>query len=230
VAARVQGVGNSGGATAVSTLSATLSATTAGNLLVIAVASRSGVAITTPTITDSSSGTNVWALAKEATGSTNVADIFYSKSTASVTSITATFSATVSLTVFAWEFSGIALSPLDQTAGASATSTAPNSGATATTAQAVEVAVGLMQANGSSAITAVTGLTAETAQSALVTAENEVSQAGYSILSATGTPSFSGTVTSTHWNAVIATFLGSVTPPPVTRRLTRQAVMRAVTY
>lgn len=120
------------------TLTQTITATTAGSLLVVTATCVTG----TLTIADSGTQTYLTALT---TVSGNIKNyMFYvANSAAGVTSVTITCSASTALNIIVTEYANIATSsPLDKTSATVATGLTWTSGSTATTAQATELLLG----------------------------------------------------------------------------------------
>jgi hypothetical protein len=200
----------SNGATTLSTLTVTC-ATTAGNLLVIVLGANSGSSRTY--LAEDSNGTDFTACAAcdhRPSGITNTQILHYLLTTQNSTGVTVTVTGgAVSMAATVLEFSGVQSSPLDQgvvgfedVAGVSGALT---SGATGTTTQANEIAVGgLTTRNGSSTTGNGTGWTYATQ---FIQGTTIGIVGGYKVLTATGTETNTGTATGTpQWVATAATF------------------------
>ncbi len=144
VAAFVQSTSasESGNATPLATTGIT---TTSGNLLVAGITFDSGTLNTITGVTDSKGNTWVKAVELDAT---DLVGIWYAANivggSAHTINIAYNDSVGDAISCVVQEFSGIATSsPLDKTAIADGTSTAPNSGASAATTQADELVVGV---------------------------------------------------------------------------------------
>ncbi|MBM2825963.1 MAG: hypothetical protein HW403_27 [Dehalococcoidia bacterium] len=131
----------------------------------------------------------------------------------STNTITVTHPSSAAEAVSAQEFSGLVKkSALDKTASASGTSTTPSSGNTLTTTMANELLVGAIGAEGpvEDTFTAGASYTAGPPTEAGTTgnpaAGNITINPEYRIVSATGTYSADGTITSRDWRAAVATY------------------------
>jgi len=208
--------GNSTDATVVATWPAS---TTAGNLLVAVVSFRggSGVTITPPTASPA------WTLAVRSDNSTTISTAIYYIANASAQSgaSTWTLSSSQNATLSLIEYSGVAISsPLDKTATNSGSGTTGNSGTTATTTQANEVAIAGISIDASNkTLTSWTNSFTETNQ-AVSSGGGQATRSkmgvAHKILSATGTQNTSVTISAIqNWSGAIATFK-EVTAPTVT--------------
>jgi hypothetical protein len=194
------------------------SGTTAGNTLVAAVyfgaSSLSGITL------GGSAGN--WALQVD---EDSWVDIWADQNCAgSQTSVVVTQSSANLMSVMVYEIAGLAGSALDRTAGAYAAPAAATSwttGATATTTQASEIAIGVMGGyNDYGNATTITGPGSPWVNETQVTAETGVFLlSGYQILSSTGTVTYSGTGSGTnlsgnlYYGAVVATFKAQTAVP-----------------
>jgi hypothetical protein len=181
------------------------SANTAGNLIIAAV--RMSTTSQTVTITDSAGNLYTDAVAQSQTTDGHQVHVFYAKNIAGGgNTVTATFSSTNNHPWLAiYEYSGLsATSPLDRAAHAQGSSSAPTSGATATTVSANELvfaAVGL-PASYTGTVTAGSGYALRQQDTTSSRAANEAA-----VVSSTG--SYAGTFglsATTNWSAVVATF------------------------
>ncbi len=185
-------------------------ATSAGNLLVVVLSSNSG-STRTYTITDSN-GTSIVQCAAcdhRPVGITNTIILHYLLDSQASTKVNVSINSATTIAVSVMEFSSVQASPLDvgtvgfqDTAGVSSTL---SSGATATTAQANEVAAGGLSVRSSATITGTgTGWTYGTQATSGTTV---AILGGYKILTATGTETNTGTTTGNpQWGANVATF------------------------
>ncbi len=231
---RVQGSGQ-GSSAASTTVVVSASSTpawvssTAGNLLAIAVIGRSS---STPAISSvKDSGGNTWSSAiSHVQGGSAIAAIYYfPNNPGGITSITVTFTGSLDAAAWAWEFSGVATSsPLDGSGAITGGSSAsPNSG-NYTTLNANDVLLALIEWNGTSSISGLTsGFTNETQQSATAGTLKCQLQPAYQIVSATGTYSYGGTITSAIWNAGIIGFEASGAGPVLTAKKEPMDIIRA---
>lgn len=180
---------------------------TAGNFIAVSVAKNS----TTSTITMSNTGTALtWNQAKRQTGNGQSVDIWYAMN---IVGQTCTLKATSSVStddvaIVAQEFSGVAASAaIDQTAGATGSSSSPSSGATAATTVANELVFGALASNDSS-----NDVTLGAGYSNLGTAFNAavlvLASAESKVVSATGaqTATFGMGGFSSSWDCAVATF------------------------
>lgn len=110
------------------------------------------------------------------------------------------------------EYSGAATSsPLDQTAIATSSSTAPDSGATATTSQAAELVVGLIALSGVRTVTWGNSFTGRQSSNNTV---NRQADFGDLVVSSTGAYHAAATLSSaSDWVAAVATFRGAAAGP-----------------
>ena len=172
------------------------SATTAGDLLIVAIAVTGTNTITPP------SG---WTLAVDPPLASHAEAIYYYMGAPSMTTVTFTTSGGVSSNWVAAEFNaGTLAGTVDQTATNGSTSgTASNSGTTAANASSNELAVAFLTTY--SGVTIGTPLWNSSSIGTTVTVGGSVF--AFDILSSTGTQEFSGTnSTSTIWAGCIATF------------------------
>ncbi len=210
--ARVQDVG------AVSNAVAFGSDNTAGNLLVAVIQVSADVT----GVTDTRGNTWVKAVEEENAGASTYLELWYVENCAAgANTVTAANGFGASFAhVWVGEYSGVATSSaLDQTAGGQSSTGNPDSGATATTAQADELLVGGIANNGARTVTW-TEPDTEQYDDATAGASRGLSAAD-EIVSATGTFSATGTMSgSADWLAAIATFKaagggGGITGPLV---------------
>jgi hypothetical protein len=126
------------------------------------------------------------------------------------------------------EWSGVALaSAIDKFAGASGTSTAANSGATAATTQADELVIGAVVASGNRTFTAGAGFSNGNKVNTTFSSLFFESQ----IVAATGAQTATATISaSVSWACQVATFKAAVTNPVGKSLIVRQAANRASTY
>jgi hypothetical protein len=107
------------------------------------------------------------------------------------------------------EFSGISAgTPLDKTASASGTGTAPSSGATATTAHEKELIIGVIGTNGPStdSFTAGTFYSASGRRGTTTGPPNQTVVQLFRVVNVTGTYAATATITSANWTAAVATY------------------------
>ena len=204
----------SGTATAGTTVTITLTgSTTAHNCLVVyAGAYQSSVGPTVSGITLGGSAGNFNQEDFEPFGNAD-AEIWSDRDCAGgQTSVVVTFSAGSgsNLGMAAWveEWSGLLTTPpADQVSGDTGTGTSPTSGATGTLAQATELAAGVIAATQS-----VTGPSSPWVNQSLLTAGGLRLMAGHQVVAATTPVTYSGTMTSGTWEAVIVTFKAASSP------------------
>jgi hypothetical protein len=178
---------------------------TAGNLIVAFV--RMSSTTQTVALTDSLGNVYTDAVSQAQTADGHQVHIFYAKSIlGGANTVKATFSATNNHPWLAiYEYRGLsATSPLDQTARAQGSSSAPNSGATATTLSANELVFAGMglPSTYTGTVSAGTGYGFLQRDTSTSPADNEAQG-----VSATGT--YAGTFAlsvSTNWSAIVATF------------------------
>jgi hypothetical protein len=190
----------------VNSVSATFPASnTAGNLIIAFV--RMSTATQTVAVTDSAGNAYTDAVAQPQTTDGHQVHIFYARNiVGGPNTVTATFSASNNHPwVAIYEYSGLSLtSPLDRTAHAQGSNSAPNTGATATTKNAKElVFAGLgMVNNYGGVVTAGNGY-------ALQQQDTNTSRAANETVTTSSKGSFTGVFSlssSTNWSAVLATF------------------------
>ena len=185
-----------------------------GDLLVLAIKTRSSPSVTVTGIADSAS--NVW---KKATGVMNGQadeEIWYvPNARAASPSFTVTVSGTTSMAMTVADVAvASTTSPLDQVATSSGTSTTPATGPTPVTLQkANEIVIGDMGWNNTASLS---GLTfnpqtainvVNPAQSSSVTSEKTSEQMAWQVVTTTSTQSLSGTLSGSFaWTGAIATF------------------------
>ena len=206
------------------TVTVTLSATTAGNCLVVASEASQGAA--NPTITGITLGGAAdhfaqLAIVGDPTASVAFVEIWADPNCAGgQTSVVVTYSVNPPGTACVWvyEFSGIASSGIldkSSTAFTGSTQATWDSGATPTTTQASELWFG---ANAGFSTTT-TGPSSPWNNSSVLTSGARNLIAGYQIVSSTGTADYSGTYSpNSYETAAVVTLKGAasaVTPPPV---------------
>jgi hypothetical protein len=208
------------------------SATTAGNCLVVGFTDEGGA--TTVTAVKLGGAADNFAQLVSVSGSgksTSLAALWADPSCAGGQTAVAVTpgTAAVSPTMWAAEFSGIVTaSPLDKSSSGTGTTSTWDSGATATTTQAVELWLGAVCAASSSA----TGPGAPWNNTTVADGSGDNQVYGYQIVSSTGTADYSGTGGGTgSWAAVVATLKGAAstsgtvqprpTLPPPRRRKAR---------
>jgi Subtilase family/Putative Ig domain len=180
-------------------------ANTTGNLILAFV--RMSSATQTVTLTDSAGNTYVEAVGQVQTADGSQVHLFYAKGIlGAANTVTATFSASNNHPWLAiYEYKGLnAANPLDQTAHAQGNSTAPNSGATATTTSANELVFAAMGLAASYAGTQTTG-----GGYTLLQNDTSTSPASNESMLVTSTGSFAGAfsiTSSVNWSAIVATF------------------------
>src|SRR4029077_16510618 len=109
----------------------TSGSTGAGDLLAVAVRSRTATAFTPVSGITDSSGTNAWTAPPAALKSQHVQsdeEIWYLPNAASVTSVTVTMSGTTSVAMTVLDITGTSATPLDKTSSTFNTSTAATTG------------------------------------------------------------------------------------------------------
>lgn len=105
----------------------------------------------------------------------------------------------------------VTASPLDKVQQATGNSTAPSSGATATTSQAVEIAFGAVGTSTTGVVDGTWSNSYTPGQSIAIAAGATIHE-GYLILSSTGAQTAAKTgITTGRWGAAVATFLGLAT-------------------
>jgi hypothetical protein len=185
-------------------------ATSASDLLAVSTEFDAGAGKASGTVTGVTDNMHdVWTQATSVNPTTRIgAAVWYAPGAAAgVTSVTVTYSASVNPVVRFYEISGA--SAFDQAKSASGSSTAPNTGTTATTSSANEIVIG--DIGFVTTTTGISGLTPTFAVDALLrnSASNHQNseQGGHEAVSATGAFSFSGTLSNSQsWAAVVATF------------------------
>ena len=217
----VQHAQNSGNS--ISSLSVTLSATTAGNCLVVCFST--GDLSSVSSVQVGSSTDNFAQLATVTDSGSSVSAFIWADPNCAggQTSVTVTLSTSDWLLIDVYEFSGVKTSsPLDKSSTGSGTgSTSWSSGTTGTTTQASEAWVG-------TAIALQSGNNALTGPSPPWTNSAEMDQArgkfnymsqmsGYQVASSTGTATYSGTDANSafDWAAAVVTLLPNATPKSV---------------
>ena len=196
---RVQYVSNASTGSGTTSLTTTIAAATAGNLLVALIATG---ATTSAGTTTTPTGFTALAFNPVTNTSANPAPVniylFYKISTGGETSVVATNTVTSGVTCQVWEFSastGWPANPVDVSASSSnqAATTTPVTGTTATTGQAEEVWIASVSTNSGTQITyslPVNGFTQETTAWAGASPFFSPNTAGlYKIVSATATAS-----------------------------------------
>ena len=199
------------------------SANTAGNLIIAVV--RMSTTSQTVTVTDSAGNSYTDAVAQPQSADGHQVHVFYAKNVAGgANTVTATFSATNNRPWLAvYEYSGLsATSPLDRTANAQGSGTAPSSGATATTVSANELVFAALGLPGS-----YTGTVAAGSGYVLQLQDTGSSRAATEAAVVTSTGSYAGTFSlsaGTNWTAVVATFAAAGAPPPNPPTITTTAL------
>jgi hypothetical protein len=195
-------------------------ASTAGDLLVVAVRDRSAGSqlATVASVTDSAS--EKWVRATSvAQQATNDAEIWYAVNAASVTKVTVTLTSSAALAFTILDIAGAtAAVPLDLTAVSSGTSKAPSIGPTATTHHPDELVVADIGWNSSTAPSAQTaGYTTTLPEQSSVPNEAAGEQAAWRLLNATAPSTYAATLkSSVAWTGIIATFdVVGPSPTPV---------------
>jgi hypothetical protein len=180
-------------------------ANTAGDLIVVFV--RMSTAVQTVSLSDSAGNTYFQAATQTQTTDRSKVYLFYAKnSVAAANTVTATFSATNNHPWLAiYEYKGLSTTaPLDQTASAQGSSSAPSTGATPTTTSANELIFA-----GTGLPSSYTGTQAAGSGYTMLEKGTGKAPAGNESVLATATGSFTGTFTlsgSANWSAIIATF------------------------
>ena len=188
------------------------SANTAGNLIIAAV--RMSTTSQTVTVTDSAGNTYTDAVAQSQTTDGHQVHVFYAMNVAGgANTVTATFSSTNNRPWLAvYEYSGLsATSPLDRTAAAQGSGSAPTSGATPTTVSANELVFAAVGLPGS-----YTGTVAAGSGYALLQQDTGSSRSANEAAVVTSTGSYAGTFAlsaGTNWSAVVATFAAAGATP-----------------
>lgn len=176
--------------------SATLSATAAGDLIVVGLVN--GTTTTASSVTDNAGTPNTYTKAKSKTD-TGACELWYAVGAQSASQVTVNYGSSQSPAVYVYEFSGTATSsPRDKTASGSGSSTSL-SAATTTTTIANEVVVS--SAYGTHALT----LGSFTGNTILGPSSNY--DAAYQIESATGTYGATWTQATGNWAECTASFL-----------------------
>ncbi|MEO8899120.1 MAG: VCBS repeat-containing protein [Candidatus Dormibacter sp.] len=190
-----------------------ITATAAHQLLVADIIMRTAAPPSTAVATFTDNAGNTWhkAVADNPAGVAMSGEIWYAfNATGGVTSVTATTAASSGIIIRFYEINGATTTdPLDKVVTATGASTAPNSGATAATSQASEVAIGSI--GWATSVTTISALTGGfTTDATVVNTSAGVDsneQDGHQVTSATGTLDFAGTLSASHaWVASIATF------------------------
>jgi hypothetical protein len=131
----------------------------------------------------------------------------------------------------AFAVTGLASTPLDRTAAATGTSTSPSSGAAATTTQAEELLVGLINditfnvagagftpgTNGTTNNCATSGSPTYTALAGVGTVDPPSLFSMYCIVAATGAYAARATTTTSTWQALLATYKALLAPPTIAK-------------
>jgi hypothetical protein len=204
----VQTAGGTETASATSLTATFPTATTTGDLLVLAASEDNGATNHITSVTDSAG--NIWTRigAYDISGHDSNGELWYTADAGPVTTVTVHNASTLSESFEVQDFSGVSTSgPLDVSTGTSNTSTAANSGSVTSTV-AGELAVGFVAGHGSSQAIAVTstGFTAQ-AQQNTITSNITTVVTGYQVLGAPEAQSFAGTFgTAMYWAAGIAVF------------------------
>lgn len=220
---------NGGNGAAITSLGVAYSSNvTAGSLLIACIRDGSSVNNVNASITDSNNAGN-WtkAIERDLTVDLDTAAIYYRLNAASgattVTYHTGQGAGTLRMVII--EYSGIATSSaLDQTSsGYNASSTAPNSGATATLAQATELALGYGdQVNAPSGAWTAGGGYTLVSDAFTASGQNQL-KLGVSELftasTAAQTATFTIPTTADEWSCMIATFKGAGAGAPTVHTL-----------
>jgi len=181
------------------------SANAAGNLIIAAV--RMSTTSQTVTVTDSAGNTCTDAVAQSQTTDGHQVHVFYAKNVAGgANTVTATFSGNNNRPwLAACEYSGLSTtSPLDRTANAQGSGSAPTSGATATTVSANELVFAALGLPAS-----YKGTVAAGSGYALLLQDTDSSRAATEAAVVTSTGAYAGTFslsTGANWTSVVATF------------------------
>jgi len=209
--AQTFGAGNSTGG---STLSASPStATTAGDLLVAVIRTRSISGSIQPVTHVADSHGESWSRAADKAAGQGDQSTWYfagalSLTTSQSVTVTAGTATTTAIAFTVLEIAGAAGLPLDVTATNAGSSQSASTGSTATTTQASEIAIADIGWNGTGSASAPTlGYTVVGAQKSTVTNTTEAEQAAWHALSLTGSQTFGVTLSSSvSWSGAIATF------------------------
>jgi phosphatidylinositol-3-phosphatase len=209
--ARTFGAGNSTGG---NTLSASPStATTAGDLLVAVIRTRSISGSIQPVTHVADSHGESWSRAADKAAGQGDQSTWYfagalSLTTSQSVTVTAGTATTTAIAFTVLEIAGATPLPLDVTATNAGTSQSASTGSTATTTQASEIAIADIGWNGTGSASGSTpGYTVVGAQKSTVTNTTEAEQAAWHALSLTGSQTFGVTLSSSvPWSGAIATF------------------------
>ena len=199
------------------TMTATTSATQtgSGNLLVLAIKTRSASTpvVTVTGITDNASPANVWVRATGVQSGLADEEIWYVPNARSVTSVTVTVSGTTAMAMTVADVIGASTnSPLDQVATSSGNSTALSTGITPITTQSNEIVMGNLGWNGTGTLSGLafspqTTMTAPVYQKSTVTSLITWEQMAWQVVTTTHTQNLGGTLSSAFaWTGAIATF------------------------
>jgi hypothetical protein len=217
----------------------TTAAAPAGSSIIIVASSRSGEASGPTSVACTDSAGHTYTTDRSQASLTTLTSI------CATHQIAATLSAGATLTVTwtggfapfnqrarAFAVTGLATSPLDQTASATGTSGAPSSGATATTTRAEELLVGAIDndvatvagagfspgTNGTANICATSGSSTYTALAGVGSTQAPALFGMYCIVGATGAYSAQATLSNAPtWEALVATYRGALTPPTIAK-------------
>ena len=202
------------GATNASSKAVTFSATSAGNLAVVAFFWTGGISARTLSTLQDNNGT-AWSSAvadlNSASGNT-AAVIYYLANAPSLTSVTLTLSGVAAIGGVGYEISGAASSsPLDQTGAAISTNSAASVTAAGATSLANEIVIAILGGYQSTGVPTFSGGTAGFTITSGGISSNSATRStiavGQEILSSTATPTFAGNLaTSTNTTNVLATF------------------------
>lgn len=178
-------------------------------------------AVSVTNVTDSASNTYTQAYLRANGTSIELGCYYLLNCGTGITSVTANFGASTDIGMWVWEFSGLATSSaLDGTpVSASGSSTAPASG-NLTTTNANDLLIGgiVWPSHSTTLSGTTTGFTQETKQNG---GNNSELQAAYQIVSATGSYSFSGTLSASKpWAAGIAAFKAAASGTQYNQSLT----------
>jgi hypothetical protein len=208
--ARVQGAGNTETSQATS-LAVTLSSTTAGNLVAVLIQMHGTGTPAISTVTDNLSST--YTAGPATNGSGDYTGLYYLLGNpGGITTITVTANATVTMALWAWEFSGVAtVSAVDGTPGTGGptSSTAVTTAAITTTNAADVLLGGIGWLKPSVTITGTPSfgsgsLTQETQQTSSTVTQPTTLQPVYQIVAATGTWTLTATLSAAAYWATVA--------------------------
>ena len=181
--------------------------TLGGSLLVLSASIYTGTTNQIRSVTDSAGNTWTKVGAYDTSGHYSDGELWYTANAGPTTTVTVHVKSATTISMELFDFTGVATSPLDSSAGASSTGTSAASG-TATSGASNELAVGFVAGHSSAqAITPVAaGYTAEPEQTSTGTNTASV-VAAFEVLSTQSATAFSATFDSSmYWAAGVAIF------------------------